>query len=134
MSKTLNLEDCVTKQIAQKLKEKGYPLLRVIKQNGNPIVYDLPLNHPNWQNCNAYYIPTISQVLKWLREEKKIYIGISYMPKIPNETGFLNDFYYPTFQKIDLFEPMFSKGGDDAYDNYEEAALAGIYFVLDNLI
>jgi hypothetical protein len=135
MSKTSKLEDFVPFEIAQKLKEKGYPLLRVIKQRGEPIIYDLPKNHPNWQNCNAYYIPTISQVLKWLREEKKIYIGISYMPKIINETGILNDFYYPTFQKIGLFEPMFFIGENNTYDSYEKAAIAGIKYVLDkNLI
>lgn len=85
-------------------------------------------------HINQTDAPTISQALKWLRDEKKIYIGISYMPKIPNETGVLNDFYYPTFQKIGLFEPMFFIGGGVSYDNYEEAALAGIEYALDNLI
>ena len=78
--------------------------------------------------------PTISQVLDWLRKEKKIYVGISYMPKILNETGILNDFYYPTFQKIGLFEPMFFIGNGANYDTWKEAALAGIEYVLDNLI
>lgn len=81
-----------------------------------------------------YPKPTLSQVLKWLREEKKIYVGISYMPKIISEEGVMDDFYYPTFQKIDLFEPMFFIGGDDNYSTYEEAVLAGIEYVLDNLI
>lgn len=125
--------DFVTQQIAQKLKEKGFKE-KVYgyyhKEHLFQIHPERDMNDSD-KRCSA---PTISQVLKWLREEKKIYIGISYMPKIPNETGVLNDFYYPTFQKIDLFEPMFSLGGDDAHDNYEEAALAGIDFVLDNLI
>ncbi len=46
----------------------------------------------------------------------------------------MDDFYYPTFQKIDLFEAMFFIGGDDNYSTYELAALAGIEYVLDNLI
>ena len=130
MSKTSKLEDFVPFEIAQKLKEKGYPLLRVIKQNGNPIIYDLPQNHPNWQNCNAYYIPTISQVLKWLREEKKLYLGINYMPQIME----CSDYYFPTIQYIGELKPVVYTKFTDIFKTYEECSLAGIEYVLDNLI
>ena len=120
MSKTSKLEDFVPFEIAQKLKEKGYPLLRVIKQRGEPIIYDLPQNHPNWQNCNAYYIPTISQVLKWLREEKKIHIGVLYHG------------YYAVW-----IQPMKRNEAEHVIHDcktHEGAELEGIDFVLDNLI
>ena len=130
MSKTSKLEDFVPFEIAQKLKEKGYPLLRVIKQRGEPIIYDLPQNHPNWQNCNAYYIPTISQVLKWLREEKRLYLGINYRPQIMKYC----DFYFPTIQYIGELKPVVYTKFTDIFHTYEEAAFVGIEYVLDNLI
>lgn len=116
--------DFVTFEIARKLKDKGFDLetSNVYERNTLACRYE------------DYPKPTISQVLKWLREEKKIYVGISYMPKIISDEGVMDDFYYPTFQKIDLFEPMFFIGGDDNYSTYEEAVLAGIEYVLDNLI
>ena len=49
------MSEFVSSEIAHKLKEKGFPLLRVIKQRGEPIIYDLPKNHPNWQE-NLRYI------------------------------------------------------------------------------
>ena len=103
-------EDFVPFELAKKLKEKGF------KEKVNAYygkwenLFDV---HPALDMNDCDYrasAPTISQVLKWLREEKKIYVGITYMPKVPNETGVLNDFYYPTFQKIGLFEPMFFIG------------------------
>lgn len=69
--------------------------------------------------------PTISQVLKWLREEKRIEVNacwdnidaqwIRYASEMdkPDLVG-----YYTTID----------------YDSYEQAAIAGIEYVLDNLI
>lgn len=124
------MSEFVSSEIAHKLKEKGFPLLRVIKQRGEPIIYDLPKNHPNWQNCNAYYIPTISQVLKWLREEKRLYLGITYVPQIEK----CNDFYFPTIQYIGEFKSTVYTKPTDNFNTYEEAVFAGIEYVLDNLI
>lgn len=126
MSKTLNLEDCVTFEIVQKLKEKGHPLLRVIKQNGNPIVYDLPQNHPNWQNCKSYYIPTISQVLKWLRDEKKLYVEPTL---VSTKNGLKWDFTIVDLNTADIIFESRAK-----YSSYEEATLAGIDYVLDYVV
>lgn len=116
----------VSSEIAHKLKEKGFPLLRVIKQRGEPIIYDLPKNHPNWQNCNAYYIPTISQVLKWLGKEKSI-ICLPHIEPI-EEKWF---FYVVKLPQASDFPEYLSSV---IYNTYEEAALAGIEWVLDNLI
>lgn len=124
------MSEFVSSEIAHKLKEKGFPLLRVIKQRGEPIIYDLPKNHPNWQNCNAYYIPTISQVLKWLREEKRLYLGINYRPQIMKYC----DFYFPTIQYIGELKPVVDTEFTDIFHTYEEAAFVGIEYVLDNLI
>lgn len=70
-----------------------------------------------------YIAPTISQVLKWLREEKKIAINIEYVPCV---------WQYEIFDMSlkDRFNPY----GRILFSDYEEAALAGIEYTLDNLI
>lgn len=88
--------DFVTFEISKKLKEKGFPL--------------------------TDYIPTISQVLKWLRDDKKIHIEI-----------FLYDRTYSYFVKSiiqicedDLFHKCLNEDTtDEEYTTYEQAALAG---------
>lgn len=122
------MKDFVTSQITKKLKEKGYPLLKVIKQNGNPFVYDLPKEHPDWQNCDAWYIPTIWQVLKWLREEKKIHVNVDIMRPYP-ESQITNWGY--NIVLIDKYEVYHFNWNLDSYD---ESVLDGIEYVLDNLI
>lgn len=70
-------EDYVSSDLARALKKKGYPLVKVVKDNGDkPLFYDLPKDHPDWSNCDAWYKPTLYQVQKWLRKEHKVYIMI----------------------------------------------------------
>ena len=67
--------------------------------------------------------PTISQALKWLREEKKIAINIEFIP------------YTWQYKIIDMsFERRFEPRGITLFSDYEEAAITGIEYVLDNLI
>lgn len=81
--------------------------------------------------CEQIDAPTISQVLKWLREEKEIYIEC-----------FLYDGTYSYFIKSitqickdDLFHECLNEDTtDEEYTTYEQASLAGIEYVLDNLI
>lgn len=68
--------------------------------------------------------PTISQVLKWLREEKKLHISIEYgYAEIP-----LWDF------EIRLIGNYGRWWADEIYSSYEQATLAAIEYCLDNLI
>lgn len=132
--------DFVTYQIALKLKEKGFPqvkdnTLAMYNEKGEwfSLVKTLDKDEYSFEDFDDRdcVCPTIGQALKWIRETKKIYIDSAYMPKIMHGNGISNDFYYPTFQKICLFEPMFFIGGDDDYDTYEKSMLAGIEFILD---
>lgn len=122
-------EDFVTSEIVKKLKEKGYPLLKVRKQNGDPIIYDLPEEHPDWQNCDAYYIPTIYQVLKWLREK-----GIHIQSEIC-VSGWYCSIYTFSKEEKGLYDvnDMYLISGK-IYDDYEQCILAGIEYTLENLI
>ena len=77
-----------------------------------------------------YLLPTIPQVLKWLRETKSIHLDIYTLEgcwacSIVDLTKKDED--------CDLFNFCVEclKGG---YKSYEEAAIAGIEYVLNNLI
>lgn len=78
-----------------------------------------------------FIAPTISQVLKWLREEKNIhikpvlwsmgwYIDIRSFTKETDEDGVAYEDKFE-FQSID-------------YETYEEAVIAGVNYCLENLI
>lgn len=137
------MEDFVTFEIAKKLKEKG---LRekcfYCYRNRDGKSY---ANHLYDNDCETYITsnellyshnsnvssridaPTISQVLKWLREEKKLYIMIS-----PTDTIAKIEWSYDagniSTYRLDWID------GNYGYNSYEEAALAGIEYILDNLI
>ncbi len=68
-----------------------------------------------------YSAPTISQVLEWLRE-KKIYVSV----EVEREDWF----EYKIVQTIKNTR----KTSTRVYETYPEAILAGIEYVLDNLI
>ena len=78
--------------------------------------------------------PTISQVLKWLREKKDIFIGLEYINQeacgctiiIQKTGGLIAKWNWDKFQYADK-NPLTG-------NTYEQAALAGIEYVLDNLI
>lgn len=75
--------------------------------------------------------PTISQVLKWLREEKNMFIEMflyngKYSYLVKSVTQICED---------DLFHECLSEDtANEEYDTYEEAAIAGIEYCLYNLI
>ena len=138
--------DFVTFEIAKKLKEKGfreecfahYPICGEDYEEYNCIeddrcgisLFDLCRCYNN-EDSRLIDAPTISQVLKWLREEKKYHIEF-----VGNACGYLF-----------IISDIPSEGGTDRYcsdysgpndggtwDKYEDCALAGIEYVIDNLI
>ena len=130
------MEDFVTFEIAKKLKEKGFD--EACYNYYEPLKHCLSELKTQFTNKEGEYYgiitaPTISQVLKWLRKEKKISIepGIHCSLKwVCGIYGFNDD--------ISDFTQYSNDGIDDTvyilYDSYEQAALAGIEYVLDNLI
>lgn len=114
--------------IAKKLKDLGYntPFFFFYRTDdqlihhamvGKPLVYGENVDN------EVVIAPTISQVLKWLREEKKIAINIEFIPYV---------WQYKIFDMS--FESRFEPCGITLFSDYEEAALAGIEYTLDNLI
>lgn len=125
----------VSLEIAKKLKEKGFKEECLCHYIGKDLFYNIesPIaNNQLWFCHNKYDniwhrdnvdAPTISQVLKWLREEKKIHIQILFTCP-PNKWE-----YITVKMANNELRGMYA-----TFTSYEEAALAGIEYVLDNLI
>lgn len=134
------MEDFVTFEIAKKLKEKGFNECCLgYYTNDNNLYFnythkasskytDCYLSHnlmPQDSVSGKFFdAPTLSQVLEWLREEKKIFIDVRF-----NRHYQLYRYY--AFTMSTDSEDMY---GEYPVNTYEQAALAGIEYVLDNLI
>lgn len=138
------MEDFVTFEIAKKLKEKGfretcfgwyypcevcgYDYRTLIVSNYSEYrgdkYKDLLISHNDDKHIDA---PTISQVLKWLRE--KYFIHISTKP-YPCEDGLMWLYEIRKFSKY-IIAVVANKTG---FTEEEQAALAGIEYVLENII
>lgn len=139
------MEDFVNFDIAKKLKEKGftcqYPIAMYnelgvfyalyTSADCNPQIKSVFGNREYYDyddfDEHDYVAPTISQVLKWLRKEKKIHVVCPFY----KDKGF---YYY--IQRIGNAARIVSSFGDsdDCHEDYEQAALTGIEYVLDKLI
>ena len=134
------MEDFVTFEIAKKLSQKGFKQgynifgIRLIYSDESTIKFisDIGAYESDYFGENIS-CPTITQVLKWLREDKKIhfeFVAAAYgynviISQTPDAGG--TDYYYTH---------MNDDGPNDggAWDRYEDAALYCIEYVLDNLI
>jgi hypothetical protein len=136
------MEDFVNFEVTKKLKEKGfsckypfamydedgdfYPLFTSCDEDedskcifGNRMYYDYD---DFLKDKDARIAPTISQVLKWLREEKGLHICFS-----------LGEFSDWEYEICEIDGNVFCEAVGD-FHSYELASLAGIEYVLDNLI
>lgn len=158
------MSEFVPFEISKKLKEKGFKEECVAHYYSNDptcLIKNTALadyvRQPfciesikrSWNRCElnpcssgCYYdVPTISQVMKWLREEKGIHVNIN-LSKDWEEDGNWNvcdEWVYWTYniQKVSTGEDIFDY--DDEFDaiqfqTYGLAAHDAIEYVLDNLI
>lgn len=145
-------EDFVPFELSKKLKEKGFKekcLTYYDVEDNVGLLYNtqytdeaLPCQYTDLLQCHntgeaetqsddsedCVDAPTISQVLKWLREEKELYIEIymyhnRYMWEIYNTKIYDANFT----QKSEKYSEI-------EYESYEQAALAGIEYVIDKFI
>lgn len=115
-------EDFITFELAKKLKEKGYTLDTAFHydDNGGIVVSLVEFD----ERCE-YPCPEIHQVLKWMRE-KEVYC-LPYF-----EQGIDMWLYAICKPAYGCEFPEFIS--ESIYDSYEQAAIAGIEFCLNNLI
>lgn len=128
------MEDFVPYELALKLKDKGFrkPCIATYDKDGMlgyNYVQPTSICAVGFNECLVYgndcvVAPTISQVLKWMREEKGIHICIIY-----SIVPFVNWEY-----EIVEIDGVIYANADDGYDTYEEATLAGIEYTINNLI
>lgn len=138
------MEDFVSFELAKKLREKGFDLKEPFAMYNELGVFHKLYSSAEFTGSydvcyRDYYsyddfderdfvAPTISQVLKWLRKEKDLHMeivasayGYSY---IINKT--------PFFGGSEIKSSEFEGPNDGgAWDEWEDAALAGIEYVLD---
>lgn len=126
------MEDLVPFETATKLKEKGFRERCISHfQAGAKKLYQS--QQPRCYNYrdNCYDAPTISQVLQWLREEKGIHI-------IAIPFDIRSDFIYWNYRIISIkrngISDVYESKHDTSISSCGQAALAGIEYVLDNLI
>lgn len=120
------MKDFVPFEIAKKLEEKGFNP----QKQPNYLYYNGELVEvKDHYNISPYeYASTISQVLKWLREEKLILIGLSPMQEYDVEETIE---WCATVYKADK-QGGLSLKEELYYESYEQAAIAGIEYVIDN--
>lgn len=145
------MEDFVPFELAIKLKEKGFDYKCVAYYD---VLDNVGILYNTEYGCCCQFIdllqsrntdatvsqpddseycvdaPTIYQAIKWLRDEKKIVFGISPMQEM--DCDYLG--WCATIYKVDDDGYGLSWQEELYYGTYELAALAGIEYVLDNLI
>lgn len=130
------MEKFVTFKISKKLKENGFDL-PILEVYGKFDIYgifhsQLYFNYTGTWVKEEFIAPTIEQVFKWLRNNKKTMISI--LPVAFNEKENKFNKYYCTIYyatKEFVFESHERPG---TFNTYEECALDAIEYVLDNLI
>lgn len=126
--------DFVSFSLAKKLKEKGFREPCGYVYNYKRKELECQKVSTIWNNSEYWFAaPTISQVLKWLREKKKLHIelvaaayGYNYIVSDTPEKG-------GTDRHCSIIKYEGPNDGG-AWDEYEAAAIAGIEYVIDNLI
>lgn len=107
-------EDFVGYELAVKLRKKGFNIDTdfCYNQDGGIV------------RVGTYPAPQIHEVLNWLREEKKIYINISYSR--------MDKWFYKIYNLKNTGDFMLAADFD--IESYEQCAFEGIEYVTDYLI
>ena len=136
------MEDFVTFKIAKKLKEKGFSLNNEdVELIGCRFIFSDKCTIKRISTIGAYdkgYFgenidcPTISQVLKWLRTEKNIDIVI--YPVDANTVFMGGEKYILSIYINGKRDYKIHHDNIDKYVQWEDAAIAGIEYSLNNLI
>ncbi len=117
-------DELVSFETAKLAKEKGFPLQKVIKQGGRAFFYELPQSHPDWANCDAWYLPTQNLLQRWLQEEKGIDIAIvPLMSKV---------YSYIVYNILDRNNRVVETNA--GYKTYELALEDALKYALENLV
>ena len=131
------MENFIPYELAVKLKEKGFTCEHPFAMYDAVGIFYALYTSAGSIECydyrdfdeHDYIAPTISQVLRWLREEKKIHIAIDLWL-----SGYAAMIYTGISKENNNFNWKNFYNDQDKYETNELAALAGIEYVIDNLI
>ena len=125
--------EIVPYELAKKLKEKGFNAESKYSLGYYDKLGNFMSAADHWFLNGWIIAPTISQVLKWLREEKKIDISPCCYRDFQGE--FMGWYYLIVDMRADVWQYIAEETRkDNSKSTYESAALAGIEYVIDNLI
>lgn len=119
--------DFVSYELAQKLESKGFRSDGNYGYNEKGEICVPVYNIDEDQLMTMTPCPEIHEVLKWLREEKKLHIEVMFIRPLHNRVK-----YYIT--DTDGSRGDFMDVSDEHYETWEQATLAGIEYVLNKLI
>lgn len=138
------MEDFVTFETAKKLKEKGFTLPEseiIGKFDSDGLFHSqLYINFTETMDLDEVIAPTISQVLEWLRNDEFFHVSPDLMSDyIEDDDGNIcEEWTYWSYSIHHIVDgPIyrdFNQFDHIEYKSWEDAALAGINRVLDNLI
>ena len=131
-------EDYASYEVAKLLEEKGFPIIEhlfmYVNKDGNLMTDHqacLKMTNEEYRAFFDDYIPTVTQALamKWLREEKNIFIIIE-----PHLYDYINEknksYVCSLWQSDNYYENLLSKD----FSSYEETVEAALKFCLTELI
>lgn len=121
----------VTKEIAEKLRAKGYDVEEIVYETSLLNIDEVYFSSP----CRMYKLPRIDEVLSWLRDEKNISVEVlstsyGWYADIRNAGNILKNDISGGSQ----IKEVFGNNDGGRFNTHYEATLAGIEYVLDNLI
>lgn len=125
------MKDFISYELAKKLEKKGFDCDNNYGYNEKGDICVPVYNIDEDQLRTMTPCPEIHEVLKWLREKHKLHIDIAiwdgqYIAMIVHIN--VKD------ENIEHSNETVCMENDDKYDSYEQAAIAGIEYVIDNLI
>lgn len=131
------MEDVVTLEIAKRLNDIGYPQYNSYKSyfigDGEKRYMEIESLINRSKRAEDFHLiaaPTVSQVMKWLRNEKNIVFGIT---PIQENDGDYVCWCITIYTIVDYGYGLIFEEELHCY-SYEEAAMTGIKYSLDNLI
>ena len=127
-------EDYVSFEIAKLLKEKGFDIACEYQyincSSGHPFLIDMRDDAGNYYKNSEigndeYSAPTLAMVMKWLRDEKNIFIDVYY------DCDFGEGYRFSVHK---LPKGTTLETHNENYSIYETACEAAIKYCLENLI
>lgn len=130
-------EDYCSPEVAKLLDKKGFreycEAIYFILENGDYrwSKIDIPIRDCSTCKPAAILCPTHQMAMKWLREEKNLFIDISFINHYTKDEILHTGWCFAVFHLNNFDEPYYK---DIEYSTYEQAVEAALKYSLENLI